>query len=336
MLSVCLVLVSLFLGVIGFLLYRRSRPAAAIADFPPPAYLNHYKGACELGWVEKPGGGDGDWAYLEPRCSCRDLYQLPEPIPEQRSRYLLQGGGTEQSELTDPGTILDIPSTFRRTKQGFGPDGYLSSQLNLDDWNGTDQGLELSRAPSLIDPTRADPSLIDPPDYFLPRTDNKSTQRGGHFSITDFPRGWGRGGEGTGRGRGGGREGKISRLNIENGYPNGGITALKYLNQGGTLNQDGTLNKNIFHFNQTYSVSQDSLNPTLGRFDLLQNGLSVVDRSRGFFSSSLDEDPNLCETLLCSRTLSKPDNNSRPNLPGHPCNQPANSSNFTKSKSRET
>ena len=87
-LSVCLVMVSLALGIIGFLIYRHKKPTAAISDFPAPGYLQHYKGGCELGWVDKQNGyTDEDWAYLQPKCSCRDMYEVPQHHHDNGVQY---------------------------------------------------------------------------------------------------------------------------------------------------------------------------------------------------------------------------------------------------------
>ena len=186
--SVCLVLVSLALGIIGFLVYRRKKPSGVIADFPPPGYLQHYKDGCELGWPDKPSMfTDADWAYLEPKCSCREMYEMPgqgnnQPTENQYQNKRTLKSGT-LSNFAKSSTTLDISSTFSRSRPQTFKLQQIQSSIDdrtvLDDWNQP-VGLTLDRS-------RTVPSQLSS-DYFLPHTDASETSRLENFPITDLDR----------------------------------------------------------------------------------------------------------------------------------------------------
>ena len=169
-LSVCLVMVSLALGIIGFLIYRHKKAAATISDFPAPGYLQqHYKGGCELGWVDKQNGySDEDWAYLQPKCSCRDVYEVPQGHHDSGTMLTASNGTLRYPTHQQQATILDISSTFRRADP---PSSRSNQPPEPEAWSGS---------PPLVNQRNSVPSLLS--DYFLPVTDPE----GQPFPIPDL------------------------------------------------------------------------------------------------------------------------------------------------------
>ena len=202
--SVCLVLISLALGIIGFLVYRRKKPSGVIADFPPPGYLQHYKGGCELGWPDKPPiFNEADWAYLEPKCSCRELYEIPGQGKESMDNYYQNSRGIKSDTLTKyskSSTNLDISSTFSRPRQHTFKLKQVQSSLDdrtiLDDWSKPEFTLDRSKPDLSLDRSKPDftldrsktvPSHLSS-DYFLAHTDVCETSRMDKFPILDVDR----------------------------------------------------------------------------------------------------------------------------------------------------